>query len=191
MALCASSLHTLLATSITACERVLPSAMEGQVTGGLASESCVRGRCCTGLRTAQTVSGRGVSLRSAPCTSHNWVMPKPQPLSADRIPDGSKLDAFNAAYREAKRAGVPFVCVMRSSGTGWTVKVDVLSAPVWEVDEQDAELLRETVVCLVRERIVDSGASAGPEYLAMHGVADERQAPRTGLRASRRTVWQA
>ncbi|WP_329182210.1 hypothetical protein OG754_40405 (plasmid) [Streptomyces decoyicus] len=113
-------------------------------------------------------------------------MPMPHPLSADQIPDGSNLAAFNAAYREAKRAEVPFVCVMRGSGNGWTVKVDALSAPVWKVHEQDADLLHEAVVCLVRERIVDSGASAGPEYIALHGVANEEQARQlaSGLHAT-------
>ncbi|MFI5525201.1 hypothetical protein [Streptomyces platensis] len=113
-------------------------------------------------------------------------MPMPQPLSADQIPDGSNLEAFNMAYRAAKRAEVPFVCVMRGSRNGWTVKLDVLSAPVWKVHVQDADLMREALVCLVRERIVNSGASAGPEYIALHGVANEKQARQlaSGLHAT-------
>lgn len=104
-------------------------------------------------------------------------MPKPGPLPAELIPDGSELEDFNAAYQKAKRERVPFVCVLAGSHGTWTAKVDVLSAPVWPVSQERQDLLDKVIVGLVAQDSARTGWT-GPEYFTVSGLQDEALARR-------------
>ncbi|WP_406505383.1 hypothetical protein [Streptomyces sp. NBC_00212] len=99
------------------------------------------------------------------------------PLAAELIPDGSDLDAFNAAYRAAKRARVPFVCVLAGSQGTWTAKVDVLTAPGWDASQRSLDLLEQVIVALVSRDSARTG-TVGPEYFTVTGLAGELEARR-------------
>ncbi|MEU6121838.1 hypothetical protein [Streptomyces sp. NPDC047123] len=99
-------------------------------------------------------------------------MPKPGPLPAELIPDGSELEDCNAAYQKAKRERVPFVCVSTGSQGTWTAKVDVLSAPVWPVSQERQDLLHEVILGLVAQDSARAG-STGPEYFTVSGLQNE------------------
>lgn len=99
-------------------------------------------------------------------------MPKPGPLPAELIPDGSELEDFNAAYRKAKRERVPFVCVSTGSRGIWTAKVDVLSAAAWPVSQERQDLLDKVIVALVAQDSARTGTT-GPDYFTVSGLKDE------------------
>ncbi|MFM9584250.1 hypothetical protein [Streptomyces caniscabiei] len=61
------------------------------------------------------------------------MQPLPTPCPADQVPDATAVDAFNTAYRQAKRQNAVFVAV-ESQGRRWTVQADALTAgPVYFV----------------------------------------------------------
>ena len=104
-------------------------------------------------------------------------MSKPGPLPAELIPDCSKLEDLNAAYRKAKSDRVPFVCVSTASQGTWTAKVDVWSAPVWPVSQERQDLLDKVIAGLVAEDLARTGTT-GSEYLTVSGLESEALARR-------------
>jgi hypothetical protein len=61
------------------------------------------------------------------------VEPLPRPCPADRIPDATGLEAFEAACKAAKEQRVVFVAV-EQQGPLWAVKADALTAPQHTID---------------------------------------------------------
>lgn len=97
------------------------------------------------------------------------------PYPAQSIPDVSAgLLAFNAAWKEAKRAGHVAVCIELRRGR-WTVKLDALTAPGHEVGQEDAAVLAEAVRTAVNARIATTG-TLGPVMYGLEGLAGEQTA---------------
>ncbi|MFE3599382.1 hypothetical protein [Streptomyces sp. NPDC059142] len=104
------------------------------------------------------------------------MRPLPMPCPADLIPDATGLDAFNQAYKEAKRQHTVFIAVERQGGR-WTVKADVLTAaPQHTVDDPVYEAIRTVVLRLIRGHEIRSDSSAGPVYFVLYSVEGEQRA---------------
>ncbi|MFE4688390.1 hypothetical protein ACFRNJ_47875 [Streptomyces sp. NPDC056721] len=71
--------------------------------------------------------------------------PLPTPCPADRIPDATGLDAFEAACQAAKDQRVVFIAVERQ-GPRWAVKADALTALQHTVDRAVYDAVREAVI---------------------------------------------
>lgn len=103
------------------------------------------------------------------------MQPLPTPCPADLIPDATSVDAFNAAYRQAKQQRAVFVAVERQ-GPRWTVKADALTAPQHAIDTAVYDAVREAVIRLIRTRQIRPDSSAGPVYFVLHDVDSEHRA---------------
>ncbi|MGW7201302.1 hypothetical protein [Streptomyces chryseus] len=101
--------------------------------------------------------------------------PLPIPCPADLVPDATRVDAFNTAYRVAKEQRTVFVAVERQ-GPRWTVKADALTAPQHSIDTAVYDAVREAVIQLIRSRQIRPDSSAGPVYFVLHDVDSEPRA---------------
>ncbi|MFD8887543.1 hypothetical protein ACFV0H_34405 [Streptomyces erythrochromogenes] len=104
------------------------------------------------------------------------MQPLPTPCPADLIPDATAVDAFNAAYKEAKQQHAVFIAV-EQQGRRWTVKADALtSGPHHAVDDSAYDAIRTAVIHLIHGREIRSDSSAGPVYFVLYDVDDEPRA---------------
>ncbi|MFB8000471.1 hypothetical protein ACFC4G_48030 [Streptomyces sp. NPDC056002] len=101
--------------------------------------------------------------------------PLPTPCPADRIPDATGLDAFNAACQAAREQRVVFIAVERQ-GPRWAVKADALTAPQHAIGTAAYGAVRDAVIRLIRSREIGPESSAGPVYFVLHGVDNEPRA---------------
>ncbi|MGW1951014.1 hypothetical protein ACWCRC_43070 [Streptomyces sp. NPDC001940] len=101
--------------------------------------------------------------------------PLPTPCPADRIPDATGLDAFEAACKKAKEQRVVFIAV-EGQGLLWTVKADALTAPQHTIDATALAAVRGAVALLIRTREIRPDSSAGPVDFVLHDVDSERRA---------------
>jgi hypothetical protein len=101
--------------------------------------------------------------------------PLPTPCPADRIPDATGLDAFEAAGKAAARQRAVFIAV-EQQGPLWTVKADTLSAPQHTITTTVYNAVREAVIRLIRAREIRPDSSAGPVYFVLHDVDNEPRA---------------
>jgi hypothetical protein len=99
--------------------------------------------------------------------------PLPTPCPADRIPDATGLDAFEASCKAAKEQRVVFIAV-EQQGPLWAVKADALTAPQHTITVHDA--VREAVIRLIRSREIRPDSSAGPVDFVLHDVGSEGRA---------------
>ncbi|MEV6029480.1 hypothetical protein [Streptomyces sp. NPDC052036] len=95
--------------------------------------------------------------------------PMPIPCPAAWVPDATGMDAFNAAYRQARQQRAVFIAV-ELQGPRWTVKADALTAPQHSIDTAVYDAVREAVIHLIRTRQIRRDSSAGPVYFALHDV---------------------
>ncbi|MFE6904558.1 hypothetical protein ACFVFJ_48720 [Streptomyces sp. NPDC057717] len=100
----------------------------------------------------------------------------PTPCPADRIPDATGLDAFEAACKAAKDQRVVFIAVERQGGLLWTVKADALTAPQHTIDSAVYDAVREAVARLIHAREIRPDSSAGPVDFVLHDVDSEGRA---------------
>ncbi|GGW70026.1 hypothetical protein [Streptomyces xantholiticus] len=103
------------------------------------------------------------------------MQPLPAPCPADLIPDATGIDAFNAAYKAAKRQQTVFVAVERQ-GHHWTVKADTITAPQHTVDDTVYHAVRTAVIRLIRSRQILPDSSPGPVYIVLYDIANEQRA---------------
>ncbi|MET9779286.1 hypothetical protein ABZ023_34440 [Streptomyces sp. NPDC006367] len=104
------------------------------------------------------------------------MQPLPEPCPADLIPDATGIDAFNAAYRQAKQQDTVFIAVELQVG-GWTVKADTLTAgPHHLIDDSVYDAVRAAVIHLIRSREIRPDSSAGPVYFVLYDVESEQRA---------------
>ncbi|MFF7191963.1 hypothetical protein ACFZAR_44155 [Streptomyces sp. NPDC008222] len=103
------------------------------------------------------------------------MQPLPVPCPAARVPDATGMDAFNAAYRQARQQRAVFIAVELQGGR-WTVKADVLTAPQHSIDAAVYDVVREAVICLIRTRRIRRDSSAGPVYFVLYDVVSEPRA---------------
>lgn len=101
--------------------------------------------------------------------------PLPTPCPADRIPDATGLDAFNAAYKAAKRQQAVFVAV-ECQAQRWTVKADALTAPQHTIDTTVYDVIRTAAIRLIRSREIRPDSSAGPIYSVLYDLNSEDRA---------------
>ncbi|MFF1401044.1 hypothetical protein ACFVZD_45965 [Streptomyces sp. NPDC058287] len=101
--------------------------------------------------------------------------PLPTPCPADRIPDATGMDAFEAAGKAAAQQRVVFIAV-EQQGPLWAVKADTLSAPQHTIDTTVYNAVREAVIRLIRAREIRPDSSAGPVYFVLHDVDSEERA---------------
>ncbi|MFF1571019.1 hypothetical protein ACFVY1_48320 [Streptomyces sp. NPDC058293] len=99
----------------------------------------------------------------------------PTPCPADRIPDATGLEAFEAAGKAAKEKRVVFIAVERQ-GPLWAVKADTLSAPQHAIDTTVYNAVREAVIRLIHSREIRPDSCAGPVYFVLHHVGSEGRA---------------
>ncbi|WP_406110379.1 hypothetical protein OG698_46355 [Streptomyces sp. NBC_01003] len=102
--------------------------------------------------------------------------PLPTPCPADRIPDATGLDAFEAACKEAKEQRVVFIAVEQQGGSLWTVKADALTAPQHTITTTAHNAVREAVALLIRTREIRPDSTAGPVDFVLHDVDSEGRA---------------
>ncbi|MFE2739081.1 hypothetical protein [Streptomyces sp. NPDC059349] len=102
--------------------------------------------------------------------------PLPTPCPADRIPDATGLDAFEAACKAAKDQRVVFIAVERQVGLLWTVKADALTAPQHTIDSAVYDAVREAVARLIHAREIRPDSCAGPVDFVLHDVDSEGRA---------------
>ncbi|WP_326771335.1 hypothetical protein [Streptomyces sp. NBC_01445] len=98
--------------------------------------------------------------------------PLPTPCPADRIPDATGMDAFNAACKAAKEQRVVFIAV-EQQGPQWAVKADALTAPQHTIPTTAHDAVREAVARLIRSREIRPDSSAGPVDFVLHDVDSE------------------
>ncbi|MFE4777955.1 hypothetical protein [Streptomyces sp. NPDC056713] len=79
------------------------------------------------------------------------MVPLPTPCPADRIPDATGLEAFEAAGKAAKGQRVVFIAV-EQQGPLWTVKAEALTALQLTVDSAVYDAVRAAVARLIRVR---------------------------------------
>ncbi|OKK02418.1 hypothetical protein AMK26_22430 [Streptomyces sp. CB03234] len=104
------------------------------------------------------------------------MQPLPIPCPAGQVPDATAVDAFNAAYRQAKRQHAVFVAV-ENQGRRWTVKADALTAGQDHTVGDDAyDAIRAAVIRLIQAREIRSDSSAGPVYFVLYDVETEHRA---------------
>ncbi|MFF1594264.1 hypothetical protein ACFVY0_40195 [Streptomyces sp. NPDC058286] len=101
--------------------------------------------------------------------------PLPTPCPADRIPDATGMDAFEAACKEAKDQRVVFIAV-EQQGPRWAVKADALTTPQHTIDSTVHDAVREAVALLIRSRQIRADSSAGPVEFVLHAVDSEGRA---------------
>ncbi|MGW8688007.1 hypothetical protein ACWGNN_44765 [Streptomyces sp. NPDC055817] len=101
--------------------------------------------------------------------------PLPTPCPADRIPNATGLDAFEAAGKAAKEQRVVFIAV-EQQGPLWTVKADALTAPQHTITTAVQDAVREAVALLIRSREIRPDSSAGPVHYVLHDVDSEGRA---------------
>ncbi|MFE6904576.1 hypothetical protein ACFVFJ_48835 [Streptomyces sp. NPDC057717] len=102
--------------------------------------------------------------------------PLPTSCSADRIPDATGLEAFEAAGKAAKDQRVVFIAVEQQGGLLWTVKADALTAPQHTIDRAVYDAVREAVALLIRAREIRPDSFAGPVDFVLHDVDSEGRA---------------
>ncbi|UDM05403.1 hypothetical protein [Streptomyces longhuiensis] len=104
--------------------------------------------------------------------------PLPTPCPADRIPDATGLEAFEAACKAAKDQRVVFIAVEQQGGPKppWTVKADALTAPQHTIDSTVYNAVREAVIRLIRSGEIRPDSSAGPVTFDLHDVDGEVRA---------------
>ncbi|MFE4777888.1 hypothetical protein [Streptomyces sp. NPDC056713] len=98
------------------------------------------------------------------------------PCPADRIPDATGMDAFNAACKAAKEQRVVFISVEEQGSSLWTVKADALTAPQHTITATAQDAVREAVALLIRSREIRPDSSAGPVDVVLHDVDSEGRA---------------
>ncbi|MFI6005231.1 hypothetical protein ACIA98_33350 [Streptomyces sp. NPDC051366] len=103
------------------------------------------------------------------------MQPLPAPCPADLVPDATAVDAFNAAYKQAKQQHTVFIAV-EQQGRRWTVKADALTADPHTVDDSGYDAIRAAVIRLIRSREIRSDSSAGPVYFVLYHVESEPRA---------------
>ena len=103
------------------------------------------------------------------------MQPLPTPCPANRIPDATGLEAFEAACKEAKEQRAVFIAVERQ-GPLWAVKADALTAPQHTIDTTAYDAVREAVIRLIRAREIRPDSCAGPVYFVLHDVDSEGRA---------------
>jgi hypothetical protein len=104
------------------------------------------------------------------------MQPLPTPCPAGQVPDATAVDAFNAAYKQAKQQYAVFVAV-ENQGRRWTVKADALTAgPDHTVSDAAYEAMRAAVIRLSHAREIRSDSSAGPLYFVLYDVETEGRA---------------
>ncbi|MGW6405096.1 hypothetical protein [Streptomyces sp. NPDC055134] len=101
--------------------------------------------------------------------------PLPTPCPADRVPDATGLDAFEAACQAARDQRVVFIGVERQ-GPLWAVKADARTAPQHTIDPAVYNAVREAVIRLIRSGEIRPDSSAGPVYFDLHDVDNEVRA---------------
>ncbi|KQX52119.1 MULTISPECIES: hypothetical protein [unclassified Streptomyces] len=101
--------------------------------------------------------------------------PLPIPCPAERIPDASGPNGFDAAYRAARQQRAVFVA-LESEGPRWRIKADMLTAPEHTVDAGVYDAVREAVILLVRTGQIRSDSSPGPVYFVLNDVEGELRA---------------
>ncbi|MFD7206297.1 hypothetical protein [Streptomyces sp. NPDC059893] len=102
--------------------------------------------------------------------------PLPTPCPADRIPDATGLDAFEAACKAAKDQGVVFIAVEQQGSSLWTVKADALTAPQHTITPTVYKAVRAAVIRLIRTWEIRPDSLAGPVDFALHDVDNEPRA---------------
>ncbi|MFE2737919.1 hypothetical protein [Streptomyces sp. NPDC059349] len=90
--------------------------------------------------------------------------PLPTPCPADRIPDATGLEAFEAACKEAKEQRVVFIAV-EEQGPLWTVKADALTPPQHTITPTAEDAVREAVALLIRSREIRPDSARRPRRL--------------------------
>lgn len=104
------------------------------------------------------------------------MKPLPIPCPADRIPNATGLDAFNAAYKAAKTAKAVYVGIERR-GQQWSVKADVLTAaPQHALDDTAHDAIRAAVLRLARRGEIRPSSGLGPVHYTLLGVKNEERA---------------
>ncbi|MFD7861456.1 hypothetical protein [Streptomyces sp. NPDC059783] len=102
--------------------------------------------------------------------------PLPIPCPAGLVPDATGIDAFNAAYRQAKQQEAVFVAVERQ-GPRWTARADTLTAGRHHtVGDNTYDAIRTAVICLIRSREIRPDSSAGPVYFVLYDIDNEPRA---------------
>ncbi|MFB8402234.1 hypothetical protein [Streptomyces sp. NPDC055912] len=101
--------------------------------------------------------------------------PLPIPCPAERIPDASGPNGFEAAYRAARQQRAVFIA-LESEGPRWRIKADTLTAPEHTVPADVHDAVREAVIRLVRAGQIRSDSYAGPVYFVLHDVEGELRA---------------
>lgn len=100
----------------------------------------------------------------------------PIPCPADRIPNATGLDAFNAAYKAAKTVRAVYVGIERR-GQRWTVKADALTAaPQHTVDDTAHDAIRAAALRLARRGEIRPNSGPGPGHYTLYGVPSEERA---------------
>ncbi|MGZ2359201.1 hypothetical protein LRE75_21240 [Streptomyces sp. 372A] len=95
-------------------------------------------------------------------------------LQASRIPDGTKPEVHDAAYKNAKANNAIFVCVVRQ-GRRWTLKIDAFTSRGPTIPERSVALLRSAAEELVLAGTVTQ-ANVAPDYISMGTIESEREA---------------
>lgn len=104
------------------------------------------------------------------------MQPLPIPCPADRIPNATGLDAFNAAYEAAKTVRAVYVGIERR-GQRWTVKADALTAaPQHTVDDTAHDAIRAAALRLARSGEIRPDSGPGPVHYTLYGVPSEERA---------------
>ncbi len=104
------------------------------------------------------------------------MQPLPLPCPADLVPDATAVDAFNTAYKQAKRQHAVFIAV-ENQGRRWTVKADALTAgPDHTVAEEAYDAVRCAAIRLIRAREIRPDSSADPVYFVLYDVETESHA---------------
>ncbi|RFC71046.1 hypothetical protein [Streptomyces sp. AcE210] len=101
--------------------------------------------------------------------------PLPTPCPADRIPDATGMEAFEAACQAAKDQRVVFIAV-EHQGPRWMVKADALTAPQHTIDSAVYNAVREAVIRIIRSKEIRPDSSAGPVCFDLHDVDSEVRA---------------
>ncbi|MFI5976304.1 hypothetical protein [Streptomyces sp. NPDC051452] len=102
-------------------------------------------------------------------------MPKPgTPLPAALIPDCTKPEAHQAAYRSAKTNDAIFVCIARQ-GQRWQVELDAMAGSGPTIPDQAVAVLQSAIEALVVAGMVTQGNIA-PDYISMRAIESEAKA---------------
>lgn len=99
----------------------------------------------------------------------------PIPCQAERIPDATGADAFNAAYQAAKAANAVYIGIERR-GRQWTVKADALTAAQHAVDDVAQDAIWAAALRLARRGEIRFDSGPGPVHYTLYGVPSEERA---------------